>query len=166
MTCKLIRKARVWQRLFVTSDFEKEYKKVNFERLLKTKCADEVQIGKDIRRTKTPAFLDSVTLEEYQEAVRRVLTAYSNYNPQIGYVQGMNMSASALLANICTDFAHATKWAEEAFRLFLSIMNQTQIGEYCKGNMEGIKGLINELKERIQEFAPKVYWHIVTTDVC
>lgn len=133
---------------------------------MRAQCPDAAQIAKDIRRTKAPAFLAGAALNEYHEAVRQVLTAYSNHNPQIGYVQGMNMSASALLANICTDFAHTSRWAEAAFRFFLWIMNQTKIDEHCKGNMEGIKGLINELKERIQESAPRVYWHIIATDVC
>lgn len=101
----------------------------------------------------------------YREAVRSVLTAYSNHAPAIGYVQGMNMSVSAILFNICSSFERAAVYQEDAFKLFVAIMERTQVGEYYKGNMEGIKGIINELKERIQADLPEVYWHFLQTDV-
>lgn len=94
-----------------------------------------------------------------------MLTAYANHSPSIGYVQGMNMSVSAILFNICSSFDQAPAFQEDAFKLFVAIMEYTQVGEYYKGNMEGIKGLINELKERIQTALPDVYWHFIFTDV-
>lgn len=165
MTCGLISKLKIWKRLFLTPAFEQRHKAVDFAALAALKCPDDIQIAKDIKRTKSPPLLDGVLLNDYQEAVRSVLTAYSNFNPHIGYVQGMNMSVSALLANICPEFAQVRSSAEDAFRLFVWIMDFTQVGEYYRDNMEGIKGLINDLKERIQTFVPAVYWHIIMTDV-
>jgi hypothetical protein len=151
--------------LFLTPEFEASLHKVKFERLTTQKCLDDHQIAKDIKRTKTAPNLSDSSTHLYREAVRAVLTAYSNHSPSIGYVQGMNMSVSAILYNICTSFDKIPAFQEDAFKLFVAIMEYTQVGEYYKGNMEGIKGLINELKERIQTALPDVYWHFIFTDV-
>lgn len=129
------------------------------------KCVDENQITKDIKRTKTALISDPIIQNKYYQAINSVLTAYSNYCPNIGYVQGMNMTVSAILFNICNDYNNIQKFEEDAFQLFVILMEITQIGMYYEDRMSRIPGLIEDIKERVQQEATEVYWHIISTDV-
>lgn len=50
------------------------------------------QVEKDLRRT------EAGTHGEKIDAMRRVLCAFAAFNPDVGYVQGMNFIVAALLA--------------------------------------------------------------------
>ena len=102
---------------------------------------DEIQISKDIKRTKTPFFVDPKHQEIYQESIRSILRAYSNLRPEIGYVQGMNMTVSCILFNICTDYKKVCEVEEDGFKLFITLMDFTKMGDYYKNNMQTISNL-------------------------
>ena len=72
-----------------------------FKRLLREKVKKEnaVQIDKDIKRThpECPTFSKNVA---FQKMLRNVLVAYSVYDVDIGYVQGINMITGVLLYHI------------------------------------------------------------------
>ena len=53
-----------------------------------------IEIGKDLNRTKTS---ERVNTSEGQEELRRVLLAVAYVIPDIGYCQGMNFVAGALI---------------------------------------------------------------------
>lgn len=160
-----IRKLKIWKRLFINQKFEAIFKLAKYSKLRQIPCPDEMQILKDIKRTKMANLTDPKIQNDYQNAIKSILIAYSNFRPEIGYVQGMNMSVSCILFNVCPDFAEIHKCEEDAFKLFVTLMDFTQIGEYYKHNMQTISLLINELKERVQISLPQIYWHIILTDV-
>lgn len=58
---------------------------------LDSKSADVIE--KDLKRT----FVGKEPNLKYEHILRRVLTAFSNFNPEIGYTQGMNYIAGFLL---------------------------------------------------------------------
>ena len=128
-------------------------------------CVDEIQISKDIKRTKTPDLKDLNVVCAYQESLRSILRAYANLRPNIGYIQGMNIVVSCLLMNICTDFTQVHEAEEESFKLFVTLMDFTNIGKYYENNMETISELTSELRKRVQNSLPKIYWHIITNEV-
>ena len=151
--------------MFINDKLKQVFKIEKYSKLRTQKCSDEIQISKDIKRTKTPKFGNVPTQDLYQESIRSILRAYSNLRPEIGYVQGMNMTVSCILANICANYSEINKFEEDAFQLFVSLMDFTKIGDYYKNNMETISDLTTELKERVQTNLPDIYWHIVTTEV-
>jgi hypothetical protein len=55
----------------------------------------EDQILKDLKRTQP--FSKTFQSEQYQHALYQSLIAYAKTDPQIGYVQGMNIVCSVLL---------------------------------------------------------------------
>ena len=57
------------------------------------------QIDKDLARTypQCPTFSRNA---EFRERLRNILVAYSIYDPAVGYVQGINVVAGALLYHI------------------------------------------------------------------
>ena len=65
----------------------------------KTKKENIIQIEKDIFRThpECPTFSKNV---DFQRMLKDVLIAYSVYDADIGYVQGINMIAGVLLYHI------------------------------------------------------------------
>eukprot|EP00938_MAST-03A_sp_MAST-3A-sp1_P004574 g4574.t1 len=70
--------------------------KGEFARLCDVKTKYESQIDRDIPRT----FPTSIMLKDNpkgQTRLKRILIAYANYNPKVGYVQGMNCIVGYLL---------------------------------------------------------------------
>ena len=58
---------------------------------INSKCIDVIE--KDLKRT----FLDKESNVKYEHQLRRILVAFSNFNPNIGYTQGMNYIAGFIL---------------------------------------------------------------------
>jgi len=58
---------------------------------LDSKSADVIE--KDLKRT----FVGKVANEKWEKIMRRILIAFSNFNPEIGYTQGMNYIVGFLL---------------------------------------------------------------------
>lgn len=59
-----------------------------------------IQIDKDIHRTPVNSNVD---IAQYQQNLRNLLVSYCLARPEIGYVQGMNNIASAVLYH-CLDY--------------------------------------------------------------
>ena len=129
--------------------------------LLAKPCKDDKQIEKDIRRTILPPMAEGKTKERYYETIRRVLLAYSVYNPAVGYVQGMNIIVSCLLFNLCCgDFERVAELEGDAFALFFALMERYQIGGCYTNNMKRIFELSKDLEEILRRNLPALYEHI------
>ena len=68
-----------------------------YDKLSSQKCKDDDQIRLDIPRTNLGDFnREEEELEKLQGVIFNVLNAFVNYDPQVGYVQGMNHIVGAL----------------------------------------------------------------------
>lgn len=101
-----------------------------------------------------------------REALRRVLTAFSKYDPQLGYVQGMNFIAGALLW-------HSSE--VEAFWFLVGLMEDFELRDNFLPNMPGLNKhaqiiellIFEKLPELHRKFADiGVSADIIITDWC
>ena len=94
-------------------------------RLCNVKTKYEAQIDRDIPRT-LPTSIMLKNNPKGQARLRRILKAYANYNPQVGYVQGMNCIVGYLLNKIGKKdetFDEALAIDEDIFWIFVTILN-------------------------------------------
>jgi len=100
-------------------------KKEEFERLCNESTKYEDQIDRDIGRT----FPTSRMFEKCpkgQARLKRILKAYANYNPNVGYVQGMNCIVGYLLNKIGErdeSLERSLSTDEKVFWIFVAILH-------------------------------------------
>ena len=88
---------------------------------------DTLQIKRDLNRT-FPDCLFFAENNSGQILLERVLIAISKYDPEIGYVQGMNFVIGSLLYH-CSE--------EIAFWLFVSLLSDHEMRDiYLPGNLD------------------------------
>jgi len=122
-----------------------------YARLRDMKSSDETNILKDIGRT--------FPKNEYfhkegpgQQRLLQVLRAYSNFDPDVGYCQGMAFLVAVLLLNIRDD--------DKVFWAFVQIMQLLRWRKiYIDGTPKLIK-LINKLDRRIKRHLPEIHNHL------
>lgn len=124
------------------------------------------QIDKDLKRTITPEINDPTHKEQFYLSLKHVLTAYSNFNAGVGYVQGMNIIVSCLLFNICNqDYAGLESYEQTAFWLFVSLLEQYKIKNCFSKDMAKIFDLSNALEGLLKQNIPEVLAFINCGDV-
>ncbi|CAD8090678.1 unnamed protein product [Paramecium primaurelia] len=107
------------------------------------------QIERDLSRT--------IKAENHFKEIRNILTAFSVYDPNIGYVQGMNYIASIL-------FNHAKQeWI--AFWLFVSLIEQMEIRDIFQLSLNAINKYSKILDFLISRFLPKAYENLCLKQV-
>lgn len=99
------------------------------------------QIEKDLTRT--------MLGENISDAVRNVLKTYAAYDPQIGYVQGMNCLASVLL-----NHANA-EWV--AFWLMVSLIESMELRDIFSLQGAAIEKYAKVLEFLLHRHLPVVY---------
>jgi len=108
------------------------------------------QIKKDVERTfQTSAYFRD---REVQRALGRVLLAYAQYEPQIGYVQGMNFIAAALLY-------HAGEVV--GFWLFISVIEALNMKEIFRQGLPGVRIHDQALSSLGNKILPEIFSHFV-----
>jgi len=124
------------------------------------------QIAKDIRRTLVPAIHKPDLQEAYYTSVNNILNAYSNFNKNVGYVQGMNIIASCVLYNVCnSDYSFISTYEEQAFWLFTLLLEQYSIKLCFSANMRKVFELSDSLEFNLQKNQGSVFNHINRSDV-
>ena len=93
-----------------------------------------VDIELDLERTflETEYFLKLET----KQAIKRILIAFSNYDRQIGYVQGMNFIAGVLLYH---------SGEVNAFWLLCTLMNKYKLSHVLQPGFPGIEAHSNKI---------------------
>ena len=91
--------------------------------------------------------------------MRRVLTAYALHSPEISYCQGMNVVVGMLLLVMKGEEELSVRIEEEAFQVFLVIVEELIPGYYAPG----LPGLIQDqaIFERLMKSR-----HIPSRDPC
>lgn len=124
------------------------------------------QIDKDLKRTIIPHVDTPQYKELYYRSLKHVLTAYTNFNVEVGYVQGMNIIVSCIMYNVCnTDYANIESYEQISFWLFVSLMEHYEIKNCFSKNMKKIFDLSADLENLLQKNIPEVLFFINSGDV-
>lgn len=121
-------------------------------------CKEESQwsplISLDIGRTfsELPEFTPS-----RQESLHRVLNAYANYNPDVGYCQGMNYVAGLLLMMSGSE--------KETFGVFVCLMDHDGLGGFYKENMPLLRTYVKACDRLVAETLPELRDHFTRESV-
>ena len=109
---------------------------------------------KDLTRTfpKCTQFQDV----QGQIQLKRVLLAFSRYDPNLGYVQGMNFIVGSLLY-------HANE--EIAFWMFVTLIEEFELRDIYEPNLPGLYKHCFVLDTMIKQHLPELFTHFQTHNI-
>ncbi|OMJ84266.1 hypothetical protein SteCoe_14689 [Stentor coeruleus] len=112
------------------------------------------QIELDLKRT----YPDEVyfNTKEGEDSLRRVLVAYCKYDPNLGYVQGMNYIVGALLWH-CTEV--------DAFWIFVGLMEKHELRDTYLPSFPGLSKHCQIIQLLTLEQLPNLHRHFAQFDV-
>ena len=116
------------------------------DRNLDTNGENILQIKKDLHRT----FPTSIIMksQRIQAKLKNVLRAFSNYEPDLKYFQGMNFIVGFLLYHCDENIA---------FWLFVSLFEEYDYREIFSKNFPGLKKHVDKVKSILEKYNPKLY---------
>lgn len=91
-----------------------------------------------------------------QDGLFGICKAYALYDDAVGYAQGMNFIAMPLLFNMPE---------EEAFSLFVTLMNKFGLRELFVHDMAGLHLHLYQFERLLEEFEPALYCHLRRREV-
>jgi hypothetical protein len=91
-----------------------------------------------------------------QDGLFGICKAYALYDEAVGYAQGMNFIAMPLLFNMPE---------EEAFSLFVTLMNKYGLRELFVADMAGLHLHLYQFERLLEEFEPALYCHLRRREV-
>ena len=105
-----------------------------------------LQIKKDLHRT----FPSSIIMksQRIQSRLKNVLRAFSNYEPDLKYFQGMNFIVGFLLFHCDENIA---------FWLFVALFEEYEQREIFSKNFPGLKKHVTKVKSILEKYSPKLY---------
>ena len=136
--------------------YNKLYKDLcNFKDDLGELNRSDIQIERDVGRT-FPRVNGFQQNGKGQEMLSRVLSAFSNYDNNIGYVQGMNFIVGSLLLHCRED---VTFW------LFVALIEDFQMRDIYQPKLPGLYKHMNILEYLLETHLPALSNHLVDTCV-
>ncbi|KAF2130908.1 RabGAP/TBC [Dothidotthia symphoricarpi CBS 119687] len=91
-----------------------------------------------------------------QDGLFGICKAYALYDEDVGYAQGMNFIAMPLLFNMPE---------EEAFSLFVTLMNKYGLRDLFVHDMAGLHLHLYQFERLLEEFEPALYCHLRRREV-
>lgn len=91
-----------------------------------------------------------------QDGLFGICKAYALYDEAVGYAQGMNFIAMPLLFNMPE---------EEAFSLFVTLMNKYGLRDLFAHEMTGLHLHLYQFERLLEEFEPALYCHLRRREV-
>ncbi|KAF1951084.1 GTPase-activating protein-like protein GYP5 [Byssothecium circinans] len=91
-----------------------------------------------------------------QDGLFGICKAYALYDEAVGYAQGMNFIAMPLLFNMPE---------EEAFSLFVALMNKYKLRDLFVQDMPGLHLHLYQFERLLEDFEPALYCHLRRKDV-
>ncbi|KAL0955945.1 hypothetical protein HGRIS_002129 [Hohenbuehelia grisea] len=139
----------VWQLMSASKDTELED---TYQKLLKEESPHEKSIMRDLGRTfpHHEFFTDSQGIG--QENLFNVLKAYSLYDPQVGFCQGLPFVVAILLLNMPD---------EEAFCLLVRLMHSYQLRGHFLPEMPGLQLRLFQFDRLVEELLPVLHVHFL-----
>lgn len=111
--------------------------------------AHEQQIRADITRTFPSE--KSIYAPEFQESLFNVLKAFSLYDPDVGYCQGLSFVAALLLMNIPE---------EQAFFMLIRLLKGHNLRSFYTEDMRGVRMRMFQMNKITQLLFPEMYKHM------
>ena len=136
-------RAEIWQPLACGLD---DKIKQSYQFYEGQQSSKEQDILRDIKRTFPGYHYFQTTVG--QKALYKVSKAYSNYDEEIGYAQGLLFIIGTLLLQMNE---------EQSFNLFVKIMSRFQFREMFKTNLDVLHLRFYQLERLIQDYLPEVY---------
>ncbi|KAG0322061.1 GTPase-activating protein [Podila horticola] len=137
----------IWQSLAKSKDAQLE---ATYAELLKSTSTHEKQISRDMSRT-FPNHEYFQTEGPGQEALFNVVKAYSLYDPEVGYCQGLSFVVGPLLLNMPD---------EEAFCLLVRMMNSYEMRGHYTPEMNMLQLRLYQFEQLMEETVPLVFKHL------
>ncbi|WRT63762.1 uncharacterized protein IL334_000687 [Kwoniella shivajii] len=127
-----------------------------YKALLKLPSSHEKAINKDLNRTfpNHKYFQDCGGIG--QEGLFMVVKAYSLYDPEVGYTQGLAFIVAALLLNMPD---------EEAFCVLVRLMDSYNLRSHYTAEMHGLQLRLFQFDRLVEEILPLVHTHFVRQGV-
>ena len=146
-------RGEVWQLLAGCNENEKSMNE-SYRLLLSKDSPSENIIVRDINRTFTghQFFQD----ENGQQALYKLSKAYSIYDEEVGYCQGLSFLIASLLLHIPE---------EQAFNLLVKIMYRYEIREIYKTNFESLHLRFFQLENLMREYLPELHEHFIDLNI-
>lgn len=107
--------------------------------------AHKAQIEKDIMRT-------SFIPKDKEEMLNNVCIAYSNYDSDLGYTQGLCFIVTPILLTLDSE--------EETFSLLVKLMQDYDLRSFYTQDMPGLMLKLYQFDKLLQEFSPRVHAHL------
>ncbi|OSS50007.1 hypothetical protein B5807_04884 [Epicoccum nigrum] len=124
----------------------------------KDKTAAIVKLEKTIKRDlgARTSYSKYVMAAGLQDGLFGICKAYALYDEAVGYAQGMNFIAMPLLFNMPE---------EEAFSLFVTLMNKYGLRDLFVADMAGLHLHLYQFERLLEEFEPALYCHLRRREV-
>lgn len=143
----------MWQ---LMSSSKNEEMEIIYAYYLKQNSPHEKSIRRDLNRTfpEQDYFQDGKGIG--QENLYNVIKAYSLYDPEVGYCQGMQFVVGPLLLNMPD---------EEAFSTFVRLMKSYDLRGHFTPNMPALQLRLFQFDRLLEDFLPLLYRHLVRQGV-
>lgn len=172
----------VWLYLAQVEQLKKEYseEQISFDALVNKECAQEEKIRNDVKRS----FSEHVFLKENKEAkiqsMHRILRAYANLDPEVGYTQGMNFVVGMLLYMNFSEIqaknnSHGhdhdevkltiSNLEEDVFWILVYIMQKKEWRSLYVNNTPKLQDLLQKFDNQILNYLPRVH-EVITKHSC
>lgn len=143
----------MWQ---LMSSSKNEEMEIIYAYYLKQTSTHEKAIRRDLNRTfpEQDYFQDGKGIG--QENLFNVIKAYSLYDPEVGYCQGMQFVVGPLLLNMPD---------EEAFSTFVRLMKSYDLRGHFTPNMPALQLRLFQFDRLLEDFLPLLHRHLVRQGV-
>jgi hypothetical protein len=124
----------------------------------KQSTAEVIKLEKAIKRDlgARTSYSKYVMAAGLQDGLFGICKAYALYDEAVGYAQGMNFIAMPLLFNMPE---------EEAFSLFVTLMNKYGLRDLFVHDMAGLHLHLYQFERLLEEFEPALYCHLRRREV-
>jgi len=161
-------RASVWATLANIKKQKAGHPKLLYERLCKIPTKWDSIISKDVPRTYTREPFFKKPEYQAQERLHRILRAYANFDPELGYTQGMNSLAGLLLMVMSNynqseqkDYYQIPKSCEKnCFWIMVYIMNFKDFRQMFVDNCPRLMENLFKFEQLIKEEIPDVFAHM------
>eukprot|EP00743_Colponemidia_sp_Colp-15_P007163 GILK01007732.1.p1 GENE.GILK01007732.1~~GILK01007732.1.p1 ORF type:complete len:254 (-),score=33.46 GILK01007732.1:90-851(-) len=146
-------RGQMWQVFANVKHYRSQNVGVYEQLILQKEVPFEEYIKRDVPRLapKVPSFLDCDG--EGQQAMSRILKAFSLFQPEIGYTASLGCMTAMLMQHM---------GEEDCFWMLSLLMDKYRMGDVLKPGMPNLKLYFYQFEQLMQRFLPKLHKHFTT----